>query len=79
LSDVNPDFCCTFLSGDVPRVNGQLAVARAFGDKSLKLHLRSDPDIQETMVDINTDILILASDGLWKVIVFHYRSVSLLH
>ncbi|KAK8708330.1 hypothetical protein V6N13_059374 [Hibiscus sabdariffa] len=53
--------------GDVPRVNGQLAVSRAFGDKSLKSHLRSDPDIQNTNVDNNTDILILASDGLWKV------------
>lgn len=55
------------LSGDVPRVNGQLAVSRAFGDKSLKSHLRSDPDIQWTNIDNNTDILILASDGLWKV------------
>ncbi|GMI77205.1 CERK-1 interacting protein phosphatase 1 [Hibiscus trionum] len=55
------------LPGDVPRVNGQLAVSRAFGDKCLKSHLRSDPDIQNTNVDNNTDILILASDGLWKV------------
>ncbi|GMJ15204.1 CERK-1 interacting protein phosphatase 1 [Hibiscus trionum] len=55
------------IPGDVPRVNGQLAVSRAFGDKSLKSHLRSDPDIQNTNVDNNTDILILASDGLWKV------------
>ncbi|CAL0317864.1 unnamed protein product [Lupinus luteus] len=55
------------LPGDVPRVNGQLAVARAFGDKSLKLHLRSDPDVQSNDIDTDTDILILASDGLWKV------------
>ncbi|KAA8538090.1 hypothetical protein F0562_027698 [Nyssa sinensis] len=55
------------MPGDVPRVNGQLAVSRAFGDKSLKSHLRSDPDIQDTNIDISTDILILASDGLWKV------------
>ncbi|KAJ0024381.1 hypothetical protein Pint_08346 [Pistacia integerrima] len=55
------------LSGDVPRVNGQLAVSRAFGDKSLKSHLRSDPDIQDITIDVRTDILILASDGLWKV------------
>lgn len=55
------------LSGDVPRVNGQLAVSRAFGDKSLKSHLRSDPDIQDTDISSNIDILILASDGLWKV------------
>lgn len=54
-------------SGDVPRVNGQLAVSRAFGDKSLKSHLRSDPDIRHADIDHNTDILILASDGLWKV------------
>ncbi|KAJ8747443.1 hypothetical protein K2173_023843 [Erythroxylum novogranatense] len=55
------------MPGDVPRVNGQLAVSRAFGDKSLKSHLRADPDIQVTDIDENTDILILASDGLWKV------------
>ncbi|KAB2082977.1 hypothetical protein F383_07570 [Gossypium arboreum] len=55
------------MPGDVPRVNGQLAVSRAFGDKSLKSHLRSDPDIQNTKVDGNTDVLVLASDGLWKV------------
>ncbi|XP_057470297.1 probable protein phosphatase 2C 9 isoform X2 [Actinidia eriantha] len=55
------------MPGDVPRVNGQLAVSRAFGDESLKLHLRSDPDIQDTNIDSTTEILILASDGLWKV------------
>ncbi|XP_041017505.1 probable protein phosphatase 2C 10 isoform X1 [Juglans microcarpa x Juglans regia] len=54
------------MPGDVPRVNGQLAVSRAFGDKSLKSHLRSDPDIQNATIE-NTEILILASDGLWKV------------
>ncbi|KAK7321184.1 hypothetical protein VNO77_31554 [Canavalia gladiata] len=56
------------MPGDVPRVNGQLAVSRAFGDKSLKSHLRSDPDVQSTDVDVDIDILIIASDGLWKVI-----------
>ncbi|KAJ1376502.1 PPM-type phosphatase domain [Sesbania bispinosa] len=55
------------MPGDVPRVNGQLAVSRAFGDKSLKSHLRSDPDVQSIDVDVDIDILILASDGLWKV------------
>ncbi|KAL9234266.1 hypothetical protein vseg_009154 [Gypsophila vaccaria] len=55
------------LPGDVPRVNGQLAVSRAFGDKSLKSHLRSDPDVRDIFIDANVDILILASDGLWKV------------
>lgn len=63
------------ISGDVARVNGQLAVSRAFGDKNLKSHLRSDPDIQTMDVDANTDLLILASDGLWKV-TFLSRSLS---
>ncbi|MFS7995958.1 putative protein-serine/threonine phosphatase [Helianthus anomalus] len=55
------------MPGDVARVNGQLAVSRAFGDKNLKIHLRSDPDIRSTNIDANTEILILASDGVWKV------------
>jgi len=55
------------LPGDVPRVDGQLAVARAFGDRSLKAHLSSDPDVIEEMIDADTDFFILASDGLWKV------------
>ncbi|KAJ9159115.1 hypothetical protein P3X46_024642 [Hevea brasiliensis] len=55
------------MPGDVARVNGQLAVSRAFGDKNLKSHLRSDPDIQNTVIDSDADVLILASDGLWKV------------
>ncbi|KAF3435024.1 hypothetical protein FNV43_RR22111 [Rhamnella rubrinervis] len=55
------------MPGDVARVNGQLAVSRAFGDKNLKSHLRSDPDLQNADISPDTDLLILASDGLWKV------------
>lgn len=54
-------------AGDVPRVDGQLAVARAFGDKSLKDHLSVEPDIKEVRITAETELLILASDGLWKV------------
>ncbi|PKI56271.1 hypothetical protein CRG98_023290 [Punica granatum] len=53
--------------GDVPRVDGQLAVARAFGDKSLKEHLSSEPDVAVEEIDDDTELIILASDGLWKV------------
>ncbi|XP_034701940.1 probable protein phosphatase 2C 9 [Vitis riparia] len=56
------------MPGDVARVNGQLAVSRAFGDKNLKSHLRSDPDVQYADIDADTEFLILASDGLWKVL-----------
>ncbi|XP_074312997.1 putative protein phosphatase 2C 9 [Silene latifolia] len=55
------------MPGDVARVNGQLAVSRAFGDKNLKNHLRSDPDIRPADINAETDLMILASDGLWKV------------
>lgn len=57
----------TNLAGDVPRVNGQLAVARAFGDQSLKAHLSSEPDIRHVPIDSTIEFVILASDGLWKV------------
>ncbi|KAK4342074.1 hypothetical protein RND71_037890 [Anisodus tanguticus] len=60
-------FVTNFL-GDVPRVDGQLAVARAFGDKSLKEHLSSEPDVVVELIDDNTEFLILASDGVWKVL-----------
>ncbi|XP_074284879.1 putative protein phosphatase 2C 58 [Silene latifolia] len=55
------------IPGDVPRVDGQLAVARAFGDKSLKLHLSSEPHVEIVKIDDTAEFLILASDGLWKV------------
>lgn len=55
------------IPGDVPRVDGQLAVARAFGDKSLKRHLSSEPDIKVQIMDEEVECIILASDGLWKV------------
>lgn len=54
-------------AGDVPRVDGQLAVARAFGDKSLKIHLSSEPDVNVEMIDNDVEFIILASDGIWKV------------
>ncbi|XP_031500679.1 probable protein phosphatase 2C 39 isoform X1 [Nymphaea colorata] len=57
----------TLLPGDVPRVDGRLAVARAFGDKSLKKHLSSKPHVKVQMIDSNVEFFILASDGLWKV------------
>lgn len=61
-----------FITGDVPRVDGQLAVARAFGDKSLKEHLSSEPDVSMEVIDDDTEFVILASDGIWKVNFFRY-------
>lgn len=64
------------ISGDVPRVNGQLAVARAFGDENLKAHLSSEPDVRSIHIDSSTQFVILASDGLWKVSFFIFGDES---
>ncbi|CAH2067799.1 unnamed protein product [Thlaspi arvense] len=53
--------------GDVARVNGLLAVSRVFGDKNLKRYLNTEPEIKDVSIDSHTDILILASDGISKV------------
>lgn len=42
-------------------------MARAFGDKSLKEHLSSEPDVTVEVIDDETEFIILASDGIWKV------------
>lgn len=55
------------VSGDVARVDGQLAVARAFGDKTIKDHLSSEPHVTVEMIDDDTEFVILASDGIWHV------------
>ncbi|KAJ1391917.1 Root UVB sensitive family [Sesbania bispinosa] len=54
--------------GDVPRVDGQLAVLRAFGDKSLKKHLSSEPYVTVEIIDDDAEFVILACDGLWKIL-----------
>lgn len=57
----------TEIHGDVPRVDAQLAMARAFGDRSLKEHISADPDVAIEDVGDGAELLVLASDGLWKV------------
>ncbi|KAK4386434.1 putative protein phosphatase 2C 28 [Sesamum angolense] len=57
-------FMCT---GNVPRVDGQLAMTRAFGDERLKDHITAEPDIVIERIEEDTEFIILASDGLWKV------------
>ncbi|KAL8171902.1 hypothetical protein V2J09_023706, partial [Rumex salicifolius] len=54
--------------GDVPRVDGELAVSRAFGDRSIKEHLSMDPHIMSVVLDDDAEFAVLASDGIWHVI-----------
>ncbi|KAL6840707.1 hypothetical protein ACP4OV_029571 [Aristida adscensionis] len=57
----------TEIHGDVPRVDAQLAMSRAFGDRSLKEHISSDPDVAIEDVGDGAELVVLASDGVWKV------------
>lgn len=50
------------------RVEGQLAVSRAFGDRHLKEFVGADPDVTEYRIDQDEDkVVIVATDGLWDV------------
>lgn len=48
-------------------MDGQLAMAWAFGDGKLKEHITAEPDVTIRKIDEDTEFIILASDGLWKV------------
>ena len=50
----------------VHRINGNLALSRAIGDRSERPLVSSKVDIQQTVLDIDMDdFVIIASDGLW--------------
>jgi len=52
----------------VVRVNGVLAVSRAFGNRSLRDVIRPDAEITQRSMGLMDDFLVLASDGLWDVL-----------
>jgi protein phosphatase 1L len=54
-----------FVSAD-NRVNGTLAMSRAFGDKRLKKYIDANPDLQEGSLK-NIKYIVQASDGLYDV------------
>lgn len=54
--------------GNVPRVDGVLAMTRVFGDGKLKQHISSEPHVRIETVGADGKFIVLASDGLWKVI-----------
>jgi len=49
-----------------PRMNGLIAVSRAFGDTSYKALMSHQPEIYSTAMQ-KGDVLVLACDGLWDV------------
>lgn len=55
-------------SSGIPRVNGILAVSRAFGNRALRGVVRPDPEIFERELTADDRFLVLGSDGVWDVI-----------
>ena len=53
--------------GDVARVNGTLAIARALGDHSMKRQVIPDPYQTATSLRADAAFVIVACDGLWDV------------
>ena len=55
--------------GGVYRINGNLALSRAIGDRSEKPLVSSKVDINEIELDVKQDeFIVIASDGLWDVL-----------
>ena len=55
-------------SSGVPRVNGILAVSRAFGNLALRDVVRPDPEIFERNLTPDDRFLVMGSDGVWDVV-----------
>lgn len=51
--------------GVIARTMGELAVSRSFGDRDLKLYVKPDPHIYDTILSPQDYFVIVASDGLW--------------
>ncbi len=58
----------------VARVNGVLAVSRAFGNRTIRQVIRPDPDIFSISLVDGDEYLIQASDGMWDVL--HNRDLN---
>jgi serine/threonine protein phosphatase PrpC len=52
----------------VYRVNGNLALSRAIGDRAERPAVCSDPDFTVMSLDENARFILLATDGLWDVL-----------
>jgi len=64
--------------GGAWRVNGVLAVSRAFGDFALKPFVTAVPYISETLLTPDHLFLVMACDGLWDVL-SDEQVVSIVH
>ena len=52
----------------IARVNGVLAVSRAFGNRNLRTVIRPDAEITTRDLSTEDDFLVIASDGMWDIL-----------
>lgn len=62
----------TWESGGIPRVNGNLALSRSLGDRSERPAVCATPDLFVLDVSQQDEFIVLATDGLWYVVVVCY-------
>lgn len=65
-------------AGGTPRVEGRLAVSRAFGDKALKPYVVADPDVKCLDITDDCEFLIVASDGCARIATPSRRSTPMM-
>ena len=53
---------------DVPRVEGVLAVTRAFGNNAMKAVINAEPEVVAHRLAPSDEFLIIASDGVWDMV-----------
>jgi protein phosphatase 1L len=49
-------------------VDGQLVLARSFGDKGQKEHMSAKPDVSDLVIDLSCDFLVSGSNGLFSML-----------
>jgi protein phosphatase 1L len=49
------------------RVNGNLALSRAIGDRAERPHVTAEPEIIAVPVEAGDEFIVIATDGLWDV------------
>jgi serine/threonine protein phosphatase PrpC len=55
-------------SGGVWRVNGELALSRALGDKRLRPYVIPNPDIFKIDLSASNKFIVIGTDGLWDIL-----------
>lgn len=58
----------TITCDDIARVEGVLAVTRAFGNNAMKRIVQAEPELREHVLAATDEFLVIASDGVWDMV-----------